>query len=224
LGSDGAGRPNSYSQFMDESSATLIVPDSANLTVAAYSRVEARACVPCRTCETHQWRLSKWQRGQGWSVDIQCVTCGLSGGQPFPKIEHPNWQSYPELDRSQNERWRADQTAAHRLRRELESEQRSVEYAEWIATSPDWARMRKLVMKRANGLCEACLERSATEVHHTTYALGKLPPAYLLAALCETCHDRMHTPGDEWGPPIPDDVMPTVDAEDPYDVDGEIEF
>jgi len=211
---------------MDESaaSATLIVPPSANLTDAAYARVEARAGIPCRTCETHQWRLSKWLRGSGWSVDIQCVTCGLSGGQPFPKNEHPNWQGYPIFDKTQNDRWHAERIEARRLEHEAESAQRSIEYADWIATSPEWAQMRERVMKRAKGLCQACLERAATEVHHQTYDLGKLPPAYYLVAVCRACHERFGTPGDEWGPRISEDATLTSDPESAYDVDGEIEF
>ena len=210
---------------MDKSaeSGTLIVPPSASLMAAAYSRVEARASAPCRTCETHEWRLSKWQRGKGWCVDIQCVTCGTSGGQPFPKNEHPHWQTYPEFDKAQNERWHAERSEARMLEREAESAQRSVEYAEWIATSPEWAAMRKRVMARAGARCEACLERPATDVHHRTYNLGKLPPAYLLVALCQTCHDRMHAPGDEWGPVVPEDAAPSADAE-PYDIEGDMEF
>jgi hypothetical protein len=202
----------------------LIVPPSAKLTDAAFARVEARASGPCPTCEAHEWWLSKWQRGQGWCVDIQCVTCGTSGGQPFPKNEHPHWQTYPEFDRTRNDRWHAERREASRVQREAANAQWQADYSEWLATSPEWARMRKLVMKRANGLCEACLERPAIEVHHQNYDLGKLPPAYYLVAVCRACHERMSTPGDEWGPPILDGAKPTGDAEDPYEVDGEIEF
>jgi len=174
---------------------TLIIPPFAMLTEASYARVEVRA-VPCNRCEHHEWRLSKWQRGKGWSVDIQCVECGVSGGQPFPKNEHPQWESYPVFDKTHSDRWGAERVEAYLQQREEKRALMSADYAQWRATSPEWADMRKRVMARANKRCEACLDHSATEVHHLTYDFGWLPPAYLLVAICRTCHSRMSAPGD----------------------------
>ena len=47
-------------------------------------------------------------------------------------------------------------------------------------------------MARADNLCEACLARPASDVHHLTYDLGRLPPAWELRAVCRACHDRLH--------------------------------
>jgi hypothetical protein len=208
----------------DDGFQTLMIPQSAKLTQASFDRVRAKADAPCRSCDTHLWRLSKWQRGNGWSVDIQCVECGLSGQQPFPKSEHPNWETYPEFNKTQHESWKAAKLEDYYREKQERRAQRSAEYGEWLETSPEWRDMRRRVISRAKALCEACLERRATTVHHQTYELGRLPPAYYLVALCETCHDRMHAPGDEWNPQA--DLGKTFGEEliSTDEVDGEIDF
>lgn len=179
----------------------LIIPESARLTREALARVASRA-VQCDRCERREWRLCKWQKGNGWSIDIQCVECGISGKQPFPKAEHPRWAGYPEFDKTHSERWKKAWMAAFWKDREEQSAALSAEYAEWLATSPEWAAMHRRIMDRASGYCEACLERPATQVHHLSYDLGWLPPAYLLIAICRPCHTRLSVPdeNDDWSP------------------------
>lgn len=64
------------------------------------------------------------------------------------------------------------------------------DYQEYIK-SPKWKRKRELVLKRAGGMCEACGEAPAVEVHHHHY--GSLGNEYLwdLAAVCRPCHERI---------------------------------
>jgi uncharacterized protein YdaU (DUF1376 family) len=76
---------------------------------------------------------------------------------------------------------------------------RKESYSDWLQTSPDWDDIRQRVRQRSDDLCEACLSAKAVDVHHTTYAMGRLPPAWLLRHVCRDCHDRFHmVPGDEW--------------------------
>ena len=65
-------------------------------------------------------------------------------------------------------------------------------YADFLRTR-EWRTARALVLKRANGICEACLIREATEVHHETYDYGRLPPLYMLKAICKECHGIVTT-------------------------------
>lgn len=64
--------------------------------------------------------------------------------------------------------------------------------------SDAWKAKRLRVMKRANALCESCLDQRAQEVHHLMYpspiTLATLAnqPCYQLRALCQDCHDRVH--------------------------------
>ena len=137
-----------------DEAGTLKIPSSANLAASALERVRGRAAGPCKTCEAEDWLLTKWQRGTGYSVDIQCLSCGRSGGQPFQRNEHPNWESYPEFDRTVQDRWDTTQSEKYKKQRE----ERSAGYETWLRISPEWAELRSRVIARANGRCEACME------------------------------------------------------------------
>ena len=197
----------------NDSPNTFTVPACAALTESALAKVRTMAARRCGTCRTHHWLVTKRKFGGGWHVFLQCVTCGGSAGNPLSRQEHPNWEQYPEFDPEQSDGWQKADIAAH----QHEKRERSRTYQEWLATSPEWKALRQRVLVRANYRCEACLDAEAAIVHHPiSYQGGKLPPAYFLAALCERCHERMHTPGDDWWPPIPTTQPATV-----YDLDAE---
>jgi hypothetical protein len=71
------------------------------------------------------------------------------------------------------------------------------EEEEFLA-SPRWSEMRRLVLKRANGICEGCLTRRATQVHHVNYdrRFGR-EMLFDLRAVCGGCHDAIHDPEDK---------------------------
>lgn len=56
-----------------------------------------------------------------------------------------------------------------------------------------WQAKRELVMERAGGLCECCLQRQAHHVHHLKYpdTFG-MEPAWDLRAVCVSCHETFH--------------------------------
>lgn len=81
---------------------------------------------------------------------------------------------------------------------EQEYVRRSIEYEAWCRTSPEWADIKKKILWRSRGHCEACLSAPAEVVHHLTYEAGKLPPAWHLRAVCIECHGRLHWRKDEW--------------------------
>ncbi len=200
---------------------TLIIPANADLPEAVHQRLRSAADKRCGTCKTQQWRLTKRPVSMGWQIWLQCVECGNTTAQAFARKSHPHWQDYPIFDTQQYDNWhrkRANEAAIERADR---YEIQRAAYAEWTAAAPEWKAMRRRVMARANKICEACLERPASDVHHRTYDLGKLPPAYYLVALCQPCHERMHTEGDEWGPPIPIGPAKADDVVSEEDFDGE---
>lgn len=94
------------------------------------------------------------------------------------------------------------ETREDRERRNRESEERNSQYqAQKIAEernwwkwynsylqSPEWQQKRRAVLDRAKGRCEACGIRSATQVHHTTYAHVGNEPLFELRAICKECH------------------------------------
>ncbi len=72
----------------------------------------------------------------------------------------------------------------------------SKEYRTHLASDKWRKEIRPKVMKRANGICEGCLDKSATEVHHLTYEHLGNEFMFELLAVCNDCHGRLH-PTDE---------------------------
>ena len=65
------------------------------------------------------------------------------------------------------------------------------EYKKYLE-SWEWSDKAYKVKKRANFICEGCLEAPATEVHHTTYTHIYNEFMFELLALCSSCHRRIH--------------------------------
>ena len=57
--------------------------------------------------------------------------------------------------------------------------------------SPEWRQTRAMVIRRAQGRCEACGHAAATQGHHTTYRHVFAEPLFELVAICRACHDRL---------------------------------
>lgn len=66
------------------------------------------------------------------------------------------------------------------------------EYNRYLRSSV-WQVKRELVMERAGGVCECCLQRNAKHVHHLKYpdTFG-MEPAWELRAVCIPCHENFH--------------------------------
>ena len=58
--------------------------------------------------------------------------------------------------------------------------------------SPEWRAQRQLVLQRANGTCEGCGTRRATQVHYTTYERAGAEMLWDLRAVCDDCHAKVH--------------------------------
>lgn len=73
------------------------------------------------------------------------------------------------------------------------AELRRMPYKEGYLKTPEWARLRRLVMARADGVCERC-ERKAGEwnVHHLTYDRLGCELLTDLVLLCRRCHQDVH--------------------------------
>jgi 5-methylcytosine-specific restriction endonuclease McrA len=58
--------------------------------------------------------------------------------------------------------------------------------------SAHWRALRKQVLRRAGGRCEACGRAGRLDVHHLTYARRGNELLGDLQALCRDCHDKAH--------------------------------
>jgi len=150
-------------------------------------------------------------RPRYWTVWLQCDGCGRGTDGPLSVSEHWHWNTYAEWNPALREQWGADRAgrfyaAADQSRvAALQSRsERRAGYAEFCRTNPEWHSLRDRVLWRSRGYCEACLTAKAVTAHHLTYALGLLPPAWELRAVCQACHDRLHADvggkQDEWCP------------------------
>mgnify|MGYP002392504925 CR=1 FL=1 len=126
------------------------------------------------------------------AVVRQCLDCGIQVGPSLPKAQAP--RTIVMFDATIAERheraWRnriADQQI-------VEQDARREQYGAYLA-SPAWAERRAKVLRRDGGICQACLERRATDVHHLNYRRFGREPAFDLVAVCRQCHDEIHEAG-----------------------------
>ena len=162
------------------------------ITVAGKEKLQARLDSGCTSCPTLTPAvLTRRSRGGGEFVQLQCSTCFGAIGGALPRTDHPLYTSYPLFPEGKHDEYRragseARQAAFEESRVALQSD-----YQQFLL-SPEWKRLRHLVMNRAGRICEACLDAKAEHVHHVTYDFGWLPPAWYLRAVCEKCHEGFH--------------------------------
>ena len=65
------------------------------------------------------------------------------------------------------------------------------QYEAYMASAA-WDVVRARVLERENHVCQGCRIAPATVVHHLTYDNMGREFLWELAAVCETCHARIH--------------------------------
>jgi ribosomal protein S14 len=125
---------------------------------------------------------------------MQCRRCG--NGTPVRKSDYEPQQleSADEWDDEIGKEWGhkrfAGQTELLQAIRDDESSQWWQKYNEYLE-SDEWRAKRKRVLMRDMWLCQACLRRKATQVHHRTYEHVFNEPLFDLVSVCQTCHDEL---------------------------------
>lgn len=125
----------------------------------------------------------------------QCLDCGKAVGNAVKldaDVDAPQWdETLPEraLGAMKERQEVIYKTALERtLKLEIDG---YADYEGYLA-SDTWAKKRHTVMIRDKGLCQACLSRDATEVHHLTYERIFEEPMFDLVAICRICHAKLH--------------------------------
>lgn len=138
-------------------------------------------------------------RGGGVQFVYQCVRCGEPISQPIARSEAlriNNGKKPAPFDHDLLESWRRKfSEAIAKVDEEINGKWWSG-YNQYLK-SPEWAARREKVLNRAGGMCEGCLERRATQVHHLTYKHVGREPLFDLVAICDECHDMVHEDEEE---------------------------
>jgi len=144
-----------------------------------------------KRCGHENWKPRKRViAGGAQRVFLQCLDCGHC--RALKMSEFPNWAELEDFDEDLPRRLWDQQAQLFQEQREAAAEERSREwwarYNAYLA-SPEWAGRRRRVLHRAQGMCEACGERRADHVHHTSYRHVGAEPLFELRAVCEACHE-----------------------------------
>jgi 5-methylcytosine-specific restriction endonuclease McrA len=180
----------------------IIDPDSGKPVRIGYELAKEyrQAVSPLRgICEHPQLE----RRARGTAEVDQCLACGSQKGGAFKQSE--SFGSLPKFDEGLAGRRDAEKEAQREIiDRDFVARERAehsnqvagptegdFQYAAYLR-SPAWQRRRSLVLNRAKGICEGCMENKATEVHHRTYDQIGNELLYDLVALCRSCHLKAH--------------------------------
>lgn len=159
-------------------------------------------------CEHKEYelRLRTVARGGRQRV-MQCMRCGAATSNPYSKQDAyalTGGHEPPPFNDELLSGWERRKKAAYGQVEErfaflaVRVDPERPKSSEWFKQydkyleSPQWSTTRDKVLKRAQGVCEGCLERPAIHIHHQTYAHLGHEFMFELLALCEECHARLH--------------------------------
>lgn len=124
----------------------------------------------------------------------QCLCCGYSDKIQVKKPEIPNEKFNSDLYQIFNKKLSSTvsdlQFQSYKTQQENRKNEWLKEYSVYLQ-SPKWLIKRKKVLERDNHICQACLTRKATQVHHTTYRHVGDEPLFELVSVCKECHDKI---------------------------------
>jgi hypothetical protein len=125
----------------------------------------------------------------------QCVRC--FSHKVVRKAELSQFQilSAVPLDEGQERAWHAAKWDRYKALTEQAEQARDARWQAWYSAyllTPEWRARRAKVLKRAGGVCEGCLGRPATQVHHLTYERVGREMLFDLVAICDDCHGAIH--------------------------------
>jgi len=121
----------------------------------------------------------------------QCLDCGEAVGGAVKQTG-----PVPKFDEGMRARLVQGHITAREDKRAADKLAWSAAYAQYLE-SPEWANLRSRVLSRDGNLCQGCLDKPATEVHHLSYANVGKEFAFELLSLCSACHTRFHEQGEK---------------------------
>ena len=170
---------------------------------------QAKPLVPKSSCthETSEYRI-KFDTLQRPLISLQCKICG----KRVSDVVSPKKFSKEEIDlmlpwdgklqttfkKAKSEQQKFQHEVQRDLKKELKRDtyirlhsERQSAYSNYLK-SEEWQNLRRKVLARANGRCEGCGDKPATDVHHLTYERFGKEMLFDLVAVCKECHKKIH--------------------------------
>jgi hypothetical protein len=126
-------------------------------------------------------------------VYTQCTSCGYKENGPISKKEI-DLDSLPLFNDDLLNSLTTDIYSEYNsIQTELDEKKRDdffIKYNEYLKTDI-WKSKRERVLKRDKNLCQACLKRKASEVHHLSYKHVFNEPLFELVSVCNICHKEI---------------------------------
>lgn len=136
--------------------------------------------------------------GGGRQFRHQCLRCGASAGQAQKQSTIDDVDALTEFDPVIERAFQAEKDKSlgnlyvkHAQRDEAWNRDFKQRYRNYLR-SDEWREKRTKVLKRCKGICEACAESEATQVHHLTYENVFEEPLFDLVGICAPCHKKLH--------------------------------
>lgn len=134
------------------------------------------------------------------SLGHQCLTCGewIRRKKEYFGFDIPTTEFCQSIKDEYREKRNEEAKVVYEIWSEVRSQKRSEEKARWLGNydayleSEQWQQKRRKALARDGYLCQGCMERPATEVHHLTYKNVFNEFLFELVSVCSKCHVSFH--------------------------------
>lgn len=129
----------------------------------------------------------------GYQYTAQCLRCGGPVGNPIPRVraEEMHGGIVPEWDTALQEDWEEQRRLSAEAASRAGDQEFWSEYSVYLK-SDEWREKRRRVLERDKHICQGCLSRTATQVHHLTYEHVGRELLFELVSICDECHEIAH--------------------------------
>jgi len=178
---DKCGREN---EFIEENYGSEIITFCPECY--AYERI---------SCKHEKFSLVKYRVNNGFAVRTMCSACFKMFGGFIAQKDCEDVEKIRVILKEKHDKHHEEEYV--KLAKRLDSLVHwSEEYhkTKWFSEhneylkSMTWQEKREEVLRRDGYICQACLKKKATEVHHLSYDHWKNEPLFELISVCDECH------------------------------------
>lgn len=174
-----------------------VIPSKINTDLYLY-------CPKCYTSE-REWgkeccfqpdaHYVRYTTEAGYRLREECKSCGSLRSKNIKHSTVSNFDKLPIHDKEKQdkraEKLREEGTKFHDWVAKKRREQFFDAHSEYL-NSPEWKRIRALVLQRDQHLCQSCRLVKANQVHHLTYERWRNEACFDLISVCTPCHEKLH--------------------------------